>query len=126
MPGDQYCADIAKAEELIGNLIELAPDRYFRYATDMAQIVPPAVRCRRSPRSVTASAGVPLAAAWKRGAGSRAAGGGEGEKGVDRGLERTGVLLDLGKQKATLEHGEECSGGRDRFRRSRPRAPRGR
>ena len=36
MSGDQYCADIDKAEALIGKLIEMAPERYFRYAMDMA------------------------------------------------------------------------------------------
>ena len=36
MSGDQYCADIDKAEGLIGSLIELAPERYFRDAMDMA------------------------------------------------------------------------------------------
>jgi peptidoglycan/xylan/chitin deacetylase (PgdA/CDA1 family) len=36
MPGDQYCADIDKAEGYIGHLIALAPERYFRYAMDMA------------------------------------------------------------------------------------------
>jgi peptidoglycan/xylan/chitin deacetylase (PgdA/CDA1 family) len=36
MSADQYCADIDKAEAHIGNLIELAPERYFRYAMDMA------------------------------------------------------------------------------------------
>jgi peptidoglycan/xylan/chitin deacetylase (PgdA/CDA1 family) len=36
MSAAQYCADIDKAEKLIGNLIELAPERYFRYAMDMA------------------------------------------------------------------------------------------
>jgi len=36
MSGDQYCADIDKAEGLIGNLIAMAPERYFRYAMDMA------------------------------------------------------------------------------------------
>jgi hypothetical protein len=36
MSGEQYCADIDKAEGLIGHLIALAPERYFRYAMDMA------------------------------------------------------------------------------------------
>ena len=36
MSGDQYCADIDKAEGLIGHLIGMAPERYFRYAMDMA------------------------------------------------------------------------------------------
>lgn len=33
---DTYCRDIDKAERLIGDLIALAPGRYFRYAMDMA------------------------------------------------------------------------------------------
>jgi len=36
MSADQYCADIDKAEGLIGHLIAMAPERYFRYAMDMA------------------------------------------------------------------------------------------
>lgn len=34
--GDVYCRDIDKAERAIGDLIALAPERYFRYAMDMA------------------------------------------------------------------------------------------
>lgn len=36
--------------------------------------------------------------------------GGEGEEGVDRDLERTGIPLDLGEEKAALECGEESYG----------------
>lgn len=38
------------------------------------------------------------------------AAGGESEEGVDRGLKRTGVLLNLGEQKAALEDGEQGYG----------------
>ena len=38
------------------------------------------------------------------------AAGGEDEDGVDRGLKRTGVLLDLGEQQATLEDSEQGYG----------------
>jgi hypothetical protein len=57
---------------------------------------------------------MPLAAAlpagWWYGIGSGAAAGGEGEEGVDRGLERTDVLPDLGQQEAALKRGEQSSG----------------
>jgi len=36
--------------------------------------------------------------------------GGEGEEGVDRGFEGTGVPLDLGEQEAALDRGEEGDG----------------
>jgi hypothetical protein len=42
--------------------------------------------------------------------GSGAAAGGEAEEGVDRGLEGTGVVLDLREQESALECGEQSYG----------------
>jgi hypothetical protein len=51
-----------------------------------------------------------VAAAFPPGLGGIGSGSGEGEEGVDRGLERTGVPLDLGEDEAALERGEESHG----------------
>ncbi len=47
MSADDFCRDIDQAEKLIGRLVDLAPERYFRYPMDMSSRIGEQTRTSR-------------------------------------------------------------------------------